>query len=339
MKKNLIRRILTAASAAALLLAASACSSPADGGAGEPGGTGGESDYPSRTIEFVVPFGAGGSADIFARSFAELLSSETGANVNVVNKEGAGGVTGLTYVSEQDADGYTLCLVTPSMPIAQAKGRFAFSDEFVPVAMMEADVYVVSVLESNKKFTDWEGFVAYAQAHPGDVTTGGSSAGGLDEYNALQFAEAVGAELTYVPYDGYGEYKTAFLGGEVDLYIDKLSSFTTMAQYEEIIPLTVTTEAGISVDRLEGVPSTVEHGLDFTASSWRGVAVKKGTPQEIVDRLGGLCQEIYESEAFQAVLKQDNADVVYGYKNAADFADHIASETERFTEIVEAYGG
>lgn len=341
MKKNHVRRILAAAAATVLLAATTACSSPAESNTGSAPGEskGGQPDYPSRTIEFVVPFGAGGSADIFARSFAELLSSETGANVNVVNKEGAGGVTGLTYASEQEADGYTLCLVTPSMPIAQAKGRFAFSDEFVPVAMMEADVYVVSVLESNKKFTDWDGFVAYAQANPGDVTTGGSSAGGLDEYNALQFAEAIDAELTYVPYDGYGEYKTAFLGGEVDLYIDKLSSFTTMAQYEEIIPLTVTTEAGISVERLEGVPSTVEHGLDFTASSWRGLVVKKGTPQEIVDQLGGLCQKIYESEEFQAVLKQDNADVVYGYKNAADFTSHIAAETERFTEIVRAYGG
>ena len=308
------------------------------GGSGDGGSDSPTLDYPSRTIEFVVPFGAGGSADMFARSFADLVSQETGTNVNVVNKEGAGGVTGLTYVSEQEADGYTFCLVTPSMPIAEAKGRFDFSGSFTPIAMMEADVYVVSVLDSNKNFTDWDGFVSYAKANPGVVTTGGSSAGGLDEYTALQFGEAIGAELTYVPYDGYGEYKTAFLGGEVDLYIDKLSSFTGMAQYEEIIPLLVTSENRVNSAGLDDTPTSSERGIEFGASSWRGIVVKTGTSQEIVDYLSGLCERIYGSEDFQSVLKQDSADVVFGYKNAADFTAHIASETERFADIVAAYG-
>lgn len=343
MKKNSLQQffsILCAIFCISVLLSACGGSNgeaSSDSGSGD--NSGAALDYPSRTIEFVVPFGAGGSADLFARSFADLVSRETGANVNVVNKEGAGGVTGLTYVSEQDADGYTFCLVTPSMPIAEAKGRFDFSGSFTPIAMMEADVYVVSVLDSNKNFTDWDGFVSYAKANPGAVTTGGSSAGGLDEYTALQFGEAIGAELTYIPYDGYGEYKTAFLGGEVDLYIDKLSSFTNMAQYEEIIPLLVTSENRVHSAGLDDTPTSTEQGIEFGASSWRGIVVKNGTPQEIVDYLSSLCERIYESEDFQTVLKQDNADVVFGYKNASDFTVHIASETERFVDIVAAYGG
>lgn len=343
MKKTIGRCFSALSAILCLSVLLSACSSPSGSG-GSSSGAGEASgnkalDYPTRTIEFVVPFGAGGSADIFARSFAELVSSETGANVNVVNKEGAGGVTGLTYVSEQEADGYTFCLVTPSMPIAEAKGRFEFTEGFTPIAMMEADVYVVSVLDNNKNFTDWDGFLSYAKANPGAVTTGGSSAGGLDEYTALQFGEAIGAELTYVPYDGYGEYKTAFLGGEVDLYIDKLSSFTGMAQYEEIVPLLVTSDKRVNAVGLDDTPTSSERGISFAASSWRGIVVKKDTPQEIVDYLGELCEKIYNSDDFQAVLKQDNADVVFGYKSAADFTAHIASETERFSEIVANYGG
>ncbi|MBQ8130103.1 MAG: tripartite tricarboxylate transporter substrate binding protein [Clostridia bacterium] len=301
------------------------------------GGVLAERAYPSRTIEFVVPFGAGGSADIFARSFADLLSAKLGVNINTVNKPGAGGVTGLTYVEDQDADGYTLCLVTPSMAIAEAKGLYDFRGKFQPIALMEQDIYVISVLDSNPYFTDWDGFVAYARENPGYVTTGGSSAGGLDEYEALQLGEHIGAELTYVPYDGYGEYKAAFLGGEVDLYIDKLSSFTQMAQYSEIKPMAVVNPTGIAAAGLEGVPSTVELGIDFTTGSWRGIVVKKGTPDEVVTLLRETAKEIYDSPEFQAVLEKDNANLVDAYRDAEEFQQLIDSETEKYTDIVARY--
>ena len=296
-----------------------------------------ERTYPSRTIEFVIPFGAGGSADLFARSFADLLSSKLGVNVNAVNKPGAGGVTGLTYVEDAEADGYTICLVTPSMPIAEAKGLYDFRGKFQPISLMEQDVYVVSVLESNPYFNDWDGFLAYAKQNPGYVTTGGSSAGGLDEYTALQLGEAIGAELTYVPYDGYGEYKAAFLGGEVDLYIDKLSSYTQMSQYDEILPMCVLSETRVPAAGLEEVPTLIERGFNFTAGSWRGIVVREGTPEEVVTLLRQAAKEIYDSAEFKAVLAKDNADLVDAYRDAPEFDELFNSETERFTEIVNKF--
>ena len=308
--------------AAVILLALTACG----------GSTG--ADYPERNIELVVPFGAGGSADIFARSFADLLSKQTGVNVTVNNKEGAGGVTGMTYAGEQDNDGYTIALVTPSMPIAEVKGKLNFQQDWIPIACMEQDIYVISVLDSNKKFSDWDGLITYAKAHPDDVTTGGSGAGGLDECVASQFAASVGIDITYVPYSGYGEYKTAFLGGEVDLYIDKLSSYSKMAQYSEITPLAVTSEEKVSTAGLDNVPSVKELGFDFTAGSWRGIVVKAGTPENVVSKLSELCETIYQSDEFQNVLKTDSADVVYGYKSAAEFKSFIAQETDRFSAVI-----
>ena len=296
-----------------------------------------ERAYPSRTIEFVIPFGAGGSADIMARAFAEILSAKIGVNVNAVNKPGAGGVTGLTYAEDADADGYTICLVTPSMPIAEAKGLYAFREKFQPIIQLAQDVYVVSVLDSNPYFTDWDGFVEYAKANPGYVTTGGSSAGGLDEFEALQLAENIGVELTYVPYDGYGEYKSAFLGGEVDLYIDKLSSFSQMAQYTEILPMTVINDTRIPAAGLEEVPTTIERGINFTTGSWRGIVVKRGTPEDVVRVLSDACREVYYSEEFQAVLARDHSDLVDAYKDGAGFQELIDAETEKYTEIVAKY--
>lgn len=295
-----------------------------------------EKTYPERNIELIVPFAAGGSADVFARSFADLLGKQTGVNVLVNNKEGAGGVTGLTYAGEQDADGYTICLVTPSMPIAEVKGKTNFQENWIPIACMEQDVYVISVLDSNPKFTDWQGLLAYAKANPNDVTTGGSGAGGLDECVAKQLADAAGITLTYVPYSGYGEYKTAFLGGEVDLYIDKLSSYSQMAQYDQILPLAVTNDEKVATAGLDETPTLKDLGIDFTVGSWRGIVVKKGTPEEIVAKLRELCETIYNSEEFQAVLTKDSADVVYGFKNGTDFASFIAEETERFGEVLNA---
>lgn len=293
--------------------------------------------YPSRTIELVVPFGAGGSADIFARSFAELLAKNLGVNVNVVNKPGAGGVTGLSHAEDQDADGYTICLVTPSMPIAEAKGTYAFNEKFQPVALMEEDIYVISVLNTNPYFTDWAGFVKYAQENQGYVTTGGSGSGSLDEYTSLQIGEQIGAELVYVPYDGYGEYKAAFLGGEVDLYVDKLSSFTQMAQYEEIIPMAVTSAARVPAAGLDEVPTMMELGYDFTVGSWRGIVVREETPAEIVDVLRQAAKEVYDSAEFQEVLARDNANLVDAYRDAPEFQELIDSAVAKYTEIISQY--
>lgn len=325
-----------------LVLSLAGCSSSqgsggsSSGGSGGSGSSGGGSDdkYPERNIELVVPFAAGGSADIFARSFADLLSKQTGVTVTVNNKEGAGGVTGLTYAGEQDNDGYTICLVTPSMPIAEVSGKIDFQNDWIPIACMEQDVYVISVLDSNSKFTDWDGFVAYAKANPNDVTTGGSGAAGLDEYVAMQLGEAIGVELTYVPYGGYGEYKTAFLGGEVDLYVDKLSSYSQMAQYSEILPMAVTTDETVKTAGLDNTPTLIDLGIDFTTGSWRGIVIKNGAPDNVVAKLRELCETIYNSDEFQAVLANDSADVVYGFKNGDDFASFIATETERFDKIV-----
>lgn len=294
-------------------------------------------NYPTRTIEFVIPFGAAGSADICFRSVADVMSKLLKTNISIANKPGAGGVTGLSYAFDHDADGYTLCAVTPSMAIAEAKGAFPFTEEFVPVALMEMDLFVVSTLTSNPYFTDFEGFVEYAKANPGAVTIGGTSSGGLDEYQARQFGDACGVELTFVPYDSGGEHKAAVLGGEIVLYMDKLSSFTSMLQYEQIKPIIVIYHERLNVEELKDVPCTVEKGIDFTTGSWMGLVVRKGTPSEIVDFLTQVCEAVYWSEAFQQTLKNDNADIIYGFKNAEDFAKLITEEVEAYTAVVAKY--
>lgn len=294
-------------------------------------------NYPSRTMEMVIPFGAAGSADICFRSVGDVMSKMLKKNISIANKPGAGAVTGLRYALEQEADGYTLCAVTPSMPIAEAKGAFPFSEEFVPVALMEMDLFVVATLSTNANFTDLEGMISYAKENPGVVTIGGTSSGGLDEYQARQFADACGIELTFVPYDSGGEHKAAVLGGEITLYMDKLSSFSSMMQYEQIQPIVVIYHERLDVEGLQDVPCTVEKGIDFTTGSWRGLVVRKGTPQEIVDFLEKVCEQVYQSEAFQQTLKNDNADVIYGFKNAEEFAALIAEEVEAYTAVIAKY--
>lgn len=294
-------------------------------------------DYPTRPIELVIPFGAAGSADICFRQVGEIMSDMTGVSINANNLPGAGGVTGLTYAYEQEADGYTICAITPSMPIAEAKGTFAFTDEFVPVALMEMDIFVVSVIKDNGNYSDLESMIAYAKEHPGELTIGGTSSGGLDEYEALQFAENCGIELTFVPYDSGGEMKSAFLGGELNLYMDKLSSFTSMMQYDEVQPIVVINDVRVDADGLRDVPCTVEKGINFTTGSWRGLVVRRDTPQEIVHYLSALCKDVYESDAFQQVLENDNANLSYGYMNSEEFAALIASEVEAYKEVVSKY--
>jgi tripartite-type tricarboxylate transporter receptor subunit TctC len=259
-----------------------------------------------------------------------------GVSVNVVNKPGGGSLDGMLYVYNQEADGYTIIQVTPSAPIIESKGGVPvnFTEEFVPIGNFQIDIMNLAILESNPNFSNFDEMIEYAKANPGDVKLGGTSPGGLDDFLVNGLADAAGVEFTFVPYNSGAEHKAAFLGGETDVYMDKLLSFLQMMDNEGVKPIaTLYKERLTQVPELEDVPTTVEKGVDFTQGSWRGYAVKKGTPQPIVDYLENMLKEVYESPEYREIAENEKSDLIPGYLNAEETQEMWLSELERFKKV------
>lgn len=293
-------------------------------------------NFPRRAIEMVVPFGPGGSADMMGRTVGNLMKKYIDKPINVINKAGGGSTDGMVYVNGQEADGHTLLLITPSLPIIEAQNRapVKFSENFIPIGNFQVDIQSFAVSAKNKNYKTLEEMIAYAKANPGKVKIGGTSPGGLDDYMARGFAKEAGIELLYVPYKSAAETKAALLGGEIDIYQDKLISFLQMIQGGDVIPIVTLYDRRLTeVPEMKNVPCTVEKGINFTQGSWRGYAVKKGTSPEVVAYLEDVLKKCYDSEEYKALAAKDKSDLIPGYLSAADYGKLWQSELAGFKKI------
>lgn len=315
-----------------LMIGLVACGQSTDNSAKKEAGL----DYPKRAIEIVVPFGPGGSADIMTRQLATWMGDYVDKPINVINKAGSGGVDGMVYVAQAPADGYTILQITPSHAIAEAVGRpnANLTGDFEPIANFQKDIQVFGV-SKDSPFNTIDELIEYAKANPGKLKIGGTSPGGLDDYMANGFAKEAGIELTYVPYNSASETKAAALGGELDIYQDKVISFLTMVRAGDIKPLVVLHDERLTmIEELKDVPCTVEKGIEFTQGSWRGFAVKKGTPQEIKDYLTEIIEKVYNSDVYKEASEKDMSNIIPGYVGQKEYGEMWADEITKFREVL-----
>ncbi len=332
-----MKKIISIFMAVVLMFSLVACNSSNGGSSGDKGGNGkAASGYPKRAIEIIVPFGAGGSADIMTRQLANMMRDYVDKPVNVINKAGSGGIDGMNYVAQAPADGYTVLQITPSHAIAEALGRpnADLTGGFEPVANFQKDIQVFGVAK-NSPFNTIDEVLEYAKENPGKLKIGGTSPGGLDNYMADGFAEKAGIELTYVPYNSAAETKAAVLGGELDIYQDKVISFLTMVRSGDIRPLVVLHDERLDmIEELKDVPTTVEKGIEFIQGSWRGFAVKAGTPQEIKDYLADVIEKVYNSDEYREAAEKDMSDIIPGFMGQEEYGQMWKDEISKFKDIL-----
>ncbi len=304
------------------------------------GGTGEKADFPRRPVEMVIPFGAGGASDIFARQYAQITEKYLGKPVTCINKSGAGTVEGMSYVYNAPADGYTILEITPSLLISEAlkKSSISFRENFEPLLRVQADVQVIGV-SAKSPFKTFEELRNYAKENPKSLKIGGLSPGGLDDYIQNGFTEAAEMTWTYVPYKSGSEIKAAVLGGELDVYQDKLISFLPLVQSGNIRPLVVLSEKRLeNVPELRDVPCSVELGIDFTQGSWRGFAIRKGVPEDVKQILINALQKAHEDPDYKAMEEKSMTNIRPGYAKADDFAKIWDAEYKGYVNIFKKSG-
>jgi putative tricarboxylic transport membrane protein len=296
--------------------------------------------FPARPLEVVVPFGAGGASDIFARQYCKIVEQYIPKPIKVINKAGGGTVEGMTYVFNQPADGYTILEITPSLPIGEVLGKSSikFRESFDPILRVQSDTVAFGV-SSKSRFKDIKGLLEFAKQNPGKLKIAGISPGGLDDYIANAFGQKAGVKFTYVPFKSGSEIKASILGGAIDVYQDKLISFLPLVQSGDIIPLVVLNDKRLTmVPELKDVPCTVELGIDFTQGSWRGFCVKKGTPADVTQYLIEAFDKAYQDKAYKDMEQKEMTNLRPGYLSAADFRKSWDSEYASLKEIFKQTG-
>lgn len=327
MKRNTLLILLVIGS-----LVLGACSKESAAGAGG-------QDYPKRPIELVVPFGEGSSSDTFARKYAEIMSKNMEKPLQPVNKDGSGGLVGMVYAHGQSNDGYTVLEVTPSHVIADVLGKgknMKFLEDFEPLARIQEDIYVLSVT-ANSQIKDFDDLVKIGKEK--EISFAGVSPGGLDDLTLNALADATGMKVKFIPYGSGSEVKAAVLGGEVDVYLDKLINTVGYIKDGKVRPMVVLNDERITqIQELKDTPSTVEKGYDVTIGSWRGFVVKKGTPQEVKDYLIDQMKKASETEEYKKFNAESLTNIRDGFLGPDEFKAAMLEDYEMFDKVAKKTG-
>jgi len=294
--------------------------------------------YPSRPIRLVVPFPAGGTTDILARSVAQKLTEAWGQPVVVDNRPGAAGNIGAELVAKAPPDGYTLLMGTVGTHAINAslyaKMPYDHVKDFVPVILV-AGVPNVLVVNPAVPAHSVSELIAYGKANPGKLNFASSGSGTSIHLSGELFKVSTGVQMTHIPYKGSAPALQDLIGGQVQLMFDNLPSALPQIKGGKLRALAVTSTTRAAV--LPDVPTVAESGLPgFEASSWFGILAPAGTPPAIVTKINGeVAKWVASAEAKEKLLSQ-GANAAGG--TPEDFARHIQAETAKWAKVVKESG-
>src|SRR5437660_617181 len=243
-------------------------------------------DYPNRAVKIIVPFAAGGPADVYARFLAQRLQEALGQPFVVDDRPGGGSIVGTDAVAKSAPDGYTLLLMSNTHTVNESlipNKPFVLTRDFVPVAPINYSDLVMVVHPSVPAKTLAE-FIALAKAQPGKLNYASSGPGTPYHMAGELFKAMAGVDIVHVPYKGSSGARTDILGGQVQMMFDAITTMAPNVQAGKLKALGTSGRARSSV--LPEVPTVSEAGVPgYDAVIWLGIMAPAGTPRAIVERL------------------------------------------------------
>lgn len=291
-------------------------------------------DYPTREIELVVSFPAGGPADTSARIIAPKLQALLGQPIVVVNKTGGGGALGADYAAKSKPDGYTVFSSTNSpLTISSVilKNLTYKGSDFTPVGAYAADFNVITT-RSNGPAKTLDEFVQYAKKNPGKLNYGSAGTGTVSHFTMELFKQAYGIDVAHVPFQGTGPVKNAVLGGHVMLATSGFGSLMPLIRSGDLIPLVTT--APRRLPAFPNVPTMAEKGFpEASLNIWMGLFVPAKTPKPIVDTLArALADAVKDPKVVEAF---DKAGMQVDYHDGPATQKLLESETATVRKVAE----
>lgn len=261
--------------------------------------------YPSKPINMLVPFAAGGSSDVIARLVGEEMAKLLGQRIVMENMGGAGGVTALTRAARAEPDGYTIVIGNSG---TNAASYTLYQDikytpaDFVPIGLV-AKTSPMLALKLDFPAKDLKEFIEYAKQNPGKATLGHAGVGSSNYLICRNFLKASGVDVALVGYRGAGPALNDVIGGQIDGVCDAATSLSGAVQGNKVKALVVATPQRLP--SLPDVPTAAEAGLPaFQAQGWNALFAPKGTPEPIIARLNEALRTALASEKLQGRFKE-----------------------------------
>lgn len=295
-------------------------------------------DYPSRPIRLIVPGSPGGGTDVLGRLLADAVGKQLKQTIVVENKPGASGMLGADVVLKAPADGYTLYM---AFSATLTSNQWLYKDlsynperDFIPVAPFAQVPNVLLVHPSVPAHTVSE-LVALAKKEPGKLNYASSYPGSMSHLSMEMLKQATSADMVHVPYNGDAPSLTALVGGQVQVMITNTVNALPMIEAQRIRPLAVTGAQRAAV--LPDVPTIAESGVPgYATTLWYGLAVARGTPPEIVDRLNKAVRYAQETPELIARLKTMGAETLS--MTQAQFVELVRNDSKKLGAVIESVG-
>ncbi len=292
-------------------------------------------DYPARTVKIVVPFPAGGTADVMPRIIANWLSRKWGQSVIIENRSGAGGNVGAEVVAKSDPDGYTL-LASPPPPLVINQNLYPHLDfdptKFVPIVVMGRVPNALVVNPDKVKANSVKDFIANAQANPGKVTDATQGNGTTSHLTSELFQMMAHVKLQNVPYRGSAPALNDLAAGSVDCMFDNLGVSLQLVKAGKLKLLAVA--AAKRMASLPDVPAIAETLPGFEAVAWYAIVAPAGTPDAIADKINAGVNEALHDPDVQKRLETLSAEAVGGTRPAT--VSYFRDETTRWKNVITA---
>lgn len=291
--------------------------------------------YPNKTIRVIVPFAAGGPADVVAREMAQALGQELGQGLVVENMGGGAGVPATNTVARSPADGYTLLFAASGNVVIQpllSSKRVDILTQLSPVAMVTTSPHVLVVssklpVKTVKEFTD------YAKANPGSVNFASAGVGGLAHLASELFMRAAGIEARHIAYKGSSQAMTDLASGQVQAMFSSLPSMKGMV--DKGLLRVIGVSAASPSPAYKDIPLIKQAGVPgFEYQTWYGIYGPAGLPAAVTTRLGSALAKLAANKDFENRLREQGVDL--HLSSPQELADRTRKESAEWDKVIRA---
>ena len=252
--------------------------------------------YPSRPVKIVVPYGVGGSADVYARYLGAKLSESMGQPVVVENRPGAGSIVGTDAVAKSDPDGYTLLMMSNTHTVNEtlvAKKPFELMRDLAPITGVSYSDLLM-VIHPSVPANNLKEFIAYAKANPGKLNYASSGNGTPYHMAGELFKAMAGVDIVHIPHKGSDQARAAVLGGQVQMMFDAVPTMAASAAAGKVKALATTGSKRSAVT--PNIPTVTEAGVPgYEAGIWLGLMAPAKTPRPVLERINTEVNKIINS--------------------------------------------
>ena len=292
-------------------------------------------DFPTKPIKIIVPFGAGGPADVFSRQLGQYLSESLKQPVVIEDKPGAGSIIGTDQVAKSPPDGYTLLAMSNTHTVNESlvpNKPFQLMRDFVPVAGINYSDLIM-VIHPSVQAKDLKEFIALTKSKPGGLNYASSGTGTPYHMAGELFKAMSGTDMVHVPHKASGEARNSVIGGHVQMMFDAITTMASNVKAGQVRALGTSASKRSSV--LPEVPTIAEAGVPgYESTIWLGIMAPAGTPKPIVDKLNAeINKAINRPEVKAAWDKQGAVPLVM---SPAEFEAYLRKDIEKWAQVVKS---